>query len=78
MSQRNVERVIGRLVTDEPFRLRFAENPGAILREISESCMELTEIEIRALAGVDLLLISEIAEEIDPRIQRVDGSGVAS
>jgi len=75
MSQRNVERVIGRLVTDEQFRARFAEDPEASLREVMECGMELTSVEVGALAGMDVALVSQFADRIDPRIQKVGGCG---
>ena len=34
MSQSNVERIVGRLVTDEAFRRRFWENAGRALEEL--------------------------------------------
>lgn len=77
MSQRNVERVIGRLVTDEPFRARFAENPEAALKEIVECGLELTSVELGALAGMDVGMVTRFAEAIDPRIQKVCGCGDA-
>jgi len=75
MSQRNVERVIGRLVTDEPFRARFAENPEAALEEIVQCGLELTSVELGALASVDVGTVTRLAEAIDPRIQKVCGCG---
>ena len=53
MSQRGVERVIGRLATDEEFRRRFAENPAAILQEAIACGVELTSLEVQALASID-------------------------
>ena len=71
MSQRGVERVIGRLVTDEEFRRRFAEDPAAILRQAIECGVELTSLEIEALASIDLARLIRLAETLDPRIQKV-------
>ena len=72
MSQRNVENLIGRLVTDEAFRRRFSEDPGGALLEITECGVELTNIELRALVTIDARLAGMLAEAIDPRIQKVD------
>ena len=72
MSQRNVENLIGRLVTDEAFRRRFSEDPGAALLEITECGVELTSIEFRALLTIDTRLTGMLAEAIDPRIQKID------
>ena len=49
MSQANVERVIGRLVTDEAFRRRFAEGREALLRELVAQGFELTWCELEVL-----------------------------
>jgi len=75
MSQRNVESLIGRLVTDEGFRRRFSEDPGAALQEVAECGVELTSLEIRALATIDTRLFGMLADAIDPRIQKVDLRG---
>jgi hypothetical protein len=75
MCQRNVERVIGRLVTDEDFRRRFAETPGAALQEMIECGLELTDLELRALASIDAQLVALFADAIDPRIQKINLNG---
>ncbi len=72
MSQRNVERVIGRLVTDEGFRRRFFENPTGVLRDITCCGLELTDIEVGCLAKIDPRLPSRFAEALDARIQKLD------
>jgi len=75
MSQRNVERVIGRLVTDEGFRLRFAADPGEVLQEMIECGCELTCLEQRAIASIDPEVAARFADAIDPRIQKVNTQG---
>jgi putative modified peptide len=71
MSPRNVERVIGRLVTDEQFRRRFESNPAQALQEIAAAGVELTDVELRALAGLDARTVSRFADAIDPRLQKI-------
>jgi hypothetical protein len=71
MSQRGVERVIGRLVTDEEFRRRFAEDPAEILQAAVACGVELTSLEMQALAFIDPLLLARLAENLDPRIQKI-------
>jgi len=71
MSQRDVERVVGRLVTDEAARRRFAEDPEAALLEMVASGLELTCVEMRALARLDAGLVAGLAEAIDPCIHKV-------
>jgi hypothetical protein len=74
MSQRSVERVIGRLITDESYRLRFAASPEEAIDEMARCGIELTEIERRALLGIDIKLVTRVGESIDPHIQKVCGS----
>jgi Ribosomally synthesized peptide prototyped by Frankia Franean1_4349. len=72
MSQSNVERVIGRLVTDEGFRDRFAADPRVAIQGVMECGLELTRLEVEALASIDAGLLARIADAIDPRIQKAD------
>ncbi len=75
MSQRYVECIIGRLVTDEAFRRRFLRDPADALRSAVDSGVELNDCEIRALAAIDPHQALRFAESIDPRIQKADLHG---
>lgn len=72
MSQRSVEQVIGRLVTDEAFRRRFFADPAAAVREISQSGVDLNDCERRALECIDARAATRFAGVIDARIQKTD------
>ena len=78
MTQANVERVIGRLVTDEGFRRRFVADPAGTLRELAESGVELTCCEQRALGCIDPTELARFAEVVDPRLQKTDLAGEPS
>ena len=77
MSQRTVERVVGRLITDEEFRVQFIRRPQQTLAALVEQGWELTAIEVDALVQTDIKLWSDSARRINPRLQRsslkVDG-----
>lgn len=75
MSHRNVERVIGRIVTDEAFRRRFSQDPSAVLREVVDGGVDLTACEVQALFAMDARLVAQFAEALDPRIQKSDLCG---
>jgi hypothetical protein len=70
MSQRNVEILIGRLVTDEELRVRFAQAPFETLAELSERGCELTRGEIDALVQTDAQLWAKVASKLPSRLQR--------
>jgi len=72
MSQGSVEWVIGRLVTDEGFRHRYAAHPAGLLREVVESGLELTWCELEVLRGLDVDAFGRFAARLDPRIQKCD------
>jgi hypothetical protein len=71
MSQRNVERVIGKLATDEDFRRRFATSREETLADAAASGLELTPVERRALGDMDLDACERFAARLDPRIQKL-------
>ncbi len=71
MAQRNVEILIGRLVTDEAVRAMFLRDPEAALTQFIECGYELTSLEVAALRATDRTLWSRIAEQIDPRLQKI-------
>jgi hypothetical protein len=65
-----VESVIGRLITDEQFRTAFLEDPVGTLTELGARGLELTPLEIAALAATDSSLWNRAAELLDPRLQK--------
>jgi hypothetical protein len=69
MSQKTVQLVIGRLLTDEDLRVRFVERPLETLTELREQGFELTRDEIEALARSDADMWPAMARRIDPRLQ---------
>jgi len=78
MSQRNVERVIGLLATDEGFRHRFTTDPRTAMDLIAEQGIELTPGEQDALLCLSPRLLDRFARGIDPRIQKCDLKGHCS
>ena len=70
MAQRTVQLVIGQILTDEEFRSDFLERPIETLRSLRERGVELTNLEIDALAHTDRRFWSIGAEWIDARLQR--------
>jgi hypothetical protein len=68
MSQRVVEQVLGRLVTDETFREAFFQDPdGATLAYAGE----LTPAEMDALRQVPRTALASLCERLDDRICRL-------
>lgn len=78
VSQRTVEQVIGRLVTDEGFRRRFAEDPRAAIEEVVRWRCELNSCEWQALLRIDAHRVEQLAESIDPGLLKADLSGGVS
>ena len=70
MSHRNVETLIGRLATDPMLRRRFIQDPAAVLGELRDQGVELTPIEIEALASTDPGALRAFAASIDRRIRK--------
>jgi hypothetical protein len=70
MSQRTIERVIGRLLTDEELRQEFTRAPRRTLAELNEQGWDLSRLEVDALLAIEIGLWSETAARIDARLQR--------
>lgn len=75
MSQRIVEQIIGRLVTDDGFRRRFAADPSAALGEIASCGCDLNACERQALLGLDASRFDGVAEAVDPSLLKAELSG---
>jgi hypothetical protein len=75
MSQLMVERVIGRLLTDEELRKEFTRAPEELLKGLRSQGWDLNRTEFDALIRTDISLWSEVAERIDPRLQRCSLKG---
>lgn len=70
MSQKIVQMIVGRLLTDEDFRLGFLGNPLEALSELIDQGFELTPGEVDALVRTDRTLWADAAARIDPDLQR--------
>lgn len=70
MSQRNVELLIGRLLTDGELRRRFIRQPTGTIDEFCREGWELTPGEIAALTDIDVRTWTECASGIPSRLKR--------
>jgi hypothetical protein len=69
MSQRDVERTLGRLLTDTGFRRDFFRNPA---RACLEFGLQLAPHEVEALLRVPPRRLASLAGQLDDRICRLD------
>ena len=70
MSQRDVEKIIGRLVTDEEFRRLFRADREQTIQGEVERGTDLTQSEVAALLATDVSALDRVAESLDPRLQK--------
>lgn len=70
MSHKTVQSIVGRLITDEEYRLRFLGDPLGTLNDLRERGVELTRGEIEALVRTDRTVWIDAAERIDRQLQR--------
>lgn len=78
MSQRNVEILLGKLLTDEDFRKSFFPAPTSVEKApnfdaAASRCLELTPVERSALSHLRRHRFELMAESLDPRISRSCG-----
>lgn len=70
MTQRNVEWLVGRLLTDEELRRSFIREPASTLEQLQRQGWELTATEVEALLSGDPTMWRDLARRIPPRLQR--------
>ena len=70
MSHRNVEIVIGKLVTDEALRFEFRRRPASVLLRLADQGVGLTHSEVDALLGLDVAALERFAGTLDARLEK--------
>ena len=70
VTQRNVETLVGRLITDEDLRMEFLANPKETLATLRSRGLELSTTEMAALAETDPALWAHAASLLDVRLQK--------
>jgi hypothetical protein len=70
MSHRNVEIVIGKLVTDEALRFEFRRRPASLLLRLADQGIGLTHYEVDAVLGLDVAALDRFAGTLDPRLEK--------
>ena len=77
MSQKNVEALLGKILTDDRFRNSFLPVAPASFDLASRFGLEFTAVERAALATLRRRAFEWLARELDPRISRSCPSGEA-
>ncbi len=75
MSQEAVERLLGRLLTDDHFRKRAGESIVCVSREAG---YDLNEDELNSISHDDVVRIDMVAGYLDGRIKRFSKINIAS
>jgi hypothetical protein len=75
VSHRSIEILIGRLITDEAFRNAYAIDPATTLARFVTAGYELTPLEFVALQTTKAEVWTRVADQIDPRLQKISLSG---
>jgi hypothetical protein len=70
MSQKHVEIVVGRLLTDAAFRRAFLQWPLRTLGALQQSGLAFSDTEIAAIVGTDRCVWPAMADRLDPRLQQ--------
>jgi hypothetical protein len=70
MTQRNVEWLLGRLLTDEELRTAFIRDPAATLADLRGQGWELTPTEVDALVSADMAVWRDLARRVPARLKR--------
>jgi hypothetical protein len=78
MSQRSVEILLGKILTDEDFRRAFFPVQPSSFEMAAAYGLELTPVERSALSNLRLRRFAFIAQTLDPRISRSRVSGSKS
>lgn len=73
MSQRAVEQLLGRLITDEDFRSSFFAAPRRVCRDHH---IEVSDDELTALIEMDHLSLGAFAGCLDAKIVRASGASL--
>lgn len=74
MSQRSVEKLLGRILTDDDFRRSFFPLGRASFELAAANGLDLTPIERSALCSLNLRRFQLLAQTLDPRISRCPSS----
>jgi len=74
MSQKAVEVLIGKLLTDDAFRRGFRWKREATFQMMDMLGLPLTPIERNALSVLDLDLCDQFAQQIDARLRKASTS----
>jgi len=72
VSQRSIEILVGRLITDEAFRDAFVMDRSATLQQFQDQGHELTRVEIEAVLTVSPGWWRDIAADFDLRLQKAN------
>ena len=72
MTQRGVEVVLGKLVSDEAARERFERAPETLLEHLVREGIELNHVEFEALAKLDAEQLRRFAATLDRRLCKVN------
>ncbi|HIJ81790.1 MAG TPA: Franean1_4349 family RiPP [Desulfuromonadales bacterium] len=73
MSQEAVERLLGRLLTDDTFRKRAGESIESLCNEAG---FDLNQSELSAINRNDLLHLDFVSLRLDRRIKRMSQRGI--
>lgn len=68
MSQAAVERILGKLITDDAFRERFFSNPAVVSFHAG---LELSSAELDALSRLPKQALAQFSRWLDERIRRL-------
>jgi hypothetical protein len=78
MSQKNVEMLLGKILTDGGFRASFFPVAPSSFELARSRGLELTEVEREALSRLSRRSFDHLARSLDSRICRSEAANVAS
>jgi len=70
MSQKSVEVLLGKLVTDEEMRRSFRRDAAGALASFRQAGWDLSTVEAEAIHSLDPAALERLADALDPRLQK--------